>query len=51
MNHAALSLGKFYARRIERRNIHTLAIKYRYLRYGKTHRTVLTRIKEVLHAT
>jgi|GEM_PF-5770115 hypothetical protein len=42
MSHAALSLSKFYARRIERRHVYTLAKRYRHLRYDESHRRVLT---------
>jgi hypothetical protein len=51
MSHAALSLGKFYARRIENRHVHTLARRYGHLGYGENHRRVLNCIEEVLHAT
>jgi hypothetical protein len=42
MSHAALSLSKFYARRIERRHVYTLGKRYRHLRYGESHQRVLT---------
>jgi len=51
MSRSALPLSKFYAHRIERRHVYTLAQKYRHLRYGWSHPRVLTWIKEVLHAT
>jgi hypothetical protein len=40
MSHVALSLGKFYARRIERHYVHTLVKVCRHLRYGKSHQRV-----------
>ncbi len=42
MSHAALSLSKFYARRIESHHVYTLAKRYRHLRYGESHQKVLT---------
>jgi hypothetical protein len=37
-----LSLGKFHARRAERRHVRTLVKRYRHLLYGWNHRRVLT---------
>ena len=51
MSHDALSLSKFYARRIESHHFYTFALTYIYLQHGGDHHKVLTSIEGVLHAT